>query len=122
MDGGRAANEDWLISKKIAIPTDYSTISFSFESDGRYNSDPNVPSLEVYITDNYTGNVTTTNWTKKTVNLDTDLNAFAGFVGTGKIDVTDFKGKDLVVAFKYTSVAGFSTTWELDNFSVKGMK
>lgn len=122
MDGGRAANEDWLISKKIAIPTDYSTISFSFESDGRYNSDPNVPSLEVYITDNYTGNVTTTTWTKKTVNLDTDLNAFAGFVGTGKIDVTDFKGKDLVVAFKYTSVAGFSTTWELDNFSVKGMK
>ncbi|WDT68762.1 DUF5689 domain-containing protein [Cloacibacterium sp. TD35] len=122
MDGGRAVNEDWLISKKIAIPSDYSTISFSFESDGRYNSDPNVPSLEVYVTDNYTGNVTTTAWTKKTVNLDTDLNAFAGFVGTGKIDVTSFKGKDLVVAFKYKSVAGFSTTWELDNFSVKGMK
>ena len=122
MDGGRAANEDWLISKKIAIPTDYSTISFSFESDGRYNSDPNVPSLEVYITDNYTGNVTTTTWTKKTVNLDTDLNAFAGFVGTGKIDVTSFKGKDLVVAFKYTSVDGASTTWEIDNFSVKGVK
>lgn len=122
MDGGRAANEDWLISKKIAIPTDYSTISFSFESDGRYNSDPNVPSLEVYVTDNYTGSVDPNNWPKKTVKLDTDLNAFAGFVGTGKIDVTEFKGKDLVVAFKYTSVAGFSTTWELDNFSVKGMK
>jgi len=122
MDGGRAANEDWLISKKIAIPTDYSTISFSFESDGRYNSDPNVPSLEVYITDNYTGNVTTTNWTKKTVNLDTDLNAFAGFVSSGKVDVTSFKGKDLVVAFKYTSVDGASTTWEIDNFSVKGVK
>jgi len=122
MDGGRAANVDWLISKKIAIPTDYSTISFSFESDGRYNSDPNVPSLEVYITDNYTGNVTTTNWTKKTVNLDTDLNAFAGFVSSGKVDVTSFKGKDLVVAFKYTSVDGASTTWEIDNFSVKGVK
>jgi len=122
MDGGRAANVDWLISKKIAIPTDYSTISFSFESDGRYNSDPNVPSLEVYITDNYTGNVTTTTWTKKTVNLDTDLNAFAGFVSSGKVDVTSFKGKDLVVAFKYTSVDGASTTWEIDNFSVKGVK
>lgn len=122
MDGGRAANEDWLISKKIAIPTDYSTISFSFESDGRYNSDPNVPSLEVYVTDNYTGSVDPNNWPKKTVKLDTDLNAFAGFVGTGKIDVTEFKGKDLVVAFRYRSVAGFSTTWELDNFSVKGMK
>ena len=122
MDGGRALNEDWLISKKIAIPSDYSAISFSFETDGRYNSDPNVPSLEVYVTDNYTGSVDPNNWTKKTVKLDTDLNAYAGFVGTGKIDVTEFKGKDLVVAFRYRSVAGFSTTWELDNFSVKGMK
>lgn len=118
MNGNRLANEDWLISKKITIPSEYTEVFFSFETDARFTGNP----IEVYVTDNYTGNVTTTTWTKKTANLDTDLNAFAGFVSSGKVDVTSFKGKDLVVAFKYTSVDGASTTWEIDNFSVKGVK
>lgn len=118
MDGGRAANEDWLVSKKIAIPTTYSEVFFAFETDARYSGNP----IEVYVTDNYTGNVATTTWVKKTPNLDTDLANFAGFVSSGKVDVSSFKGKDLVVAFKYTSVSGASTTWEIDNFSVKGVK
>lgn len=118
MDGARAANEDWLVSNKIAIPASYSEIFFSFETDGRYTGNP----LEVYITDNYTGSIATTVWTKKTAVFDTDLAAFAGFINSGKVDVSSFKGKDLVVAFKYTSVDGASTTWELDNFSVRGVK
>lgn len=122
IDGGRSANVDWLISKKITVPSDFSGVFMYFQTDGRYNSASGVPSLEVYVTENYTGNVDTTVWTKKTARLDGDLNSFGVFIGSSKIDVTDFKGKDLVVAFKYTSVAGFSTTWELDNFSVKGMK
>ena len=122
IDGGRSANVDWLISKKITVPSDFSGVFMYFQTDGRYNSASGVPSLEVYVTENYTGNVDTTVWNKKTARLDGDLNSFGVFIGSSKIDVTDFKGKDLVVAFKYTSVAGFSTTWELDNFSVKGMK
>ena len=122
IDGGRSANVDWLISKKITVPSDFSGVFMYFQTDGRYNSASGVPSLEVYVTENYTGNVDTTVWTQKTARLDGDLNSFGVFIGSSKIDVTDFKGKDLVVAFKYTSVAGFSTTWELDNFSVKGMK
>ena len=122
IDGGRSANVDWLISKKITVPSDFSGVFMYFQTDGRYNSASGVPSLEVYVTENYTGNVDTTVWTQKTARLDGNLNSFGVFIGSSKIDVTDFKGKDLVVAFKYTSVAGFSTTWELDNFSVKGMK
>ena len=122
IDGGRSANVDWLISKKITVPSDFSGVFMYFQTDGRYNSASGVPSLEVYVTENYTGNVDTTVWTRKTARLDGNLNSFGVFIGSSKIDVTDFKGKDLVVAFKYTSVAGFSTTWELDNFSVKGMK
>ena len=122
IDGGRSANVDWLISKKITVPSDFSGVFMYFQTDGRYNSASGVPSLEVYVTENYTGNVDTTVWTQKTARLDGDLNSFGRFIGSSKIDVTDFKGKDLVVAFKYTSVDGASTTWELDNFSVKGMK
>ena len=118
MDGARSANEDWLVSKKITIPSTYKEVFFSFETDGRYSGNP----LEVYVTDNYTGSVSTTSWTKTNPALDTDLASFAGFVNSGKVDVSSFKGKDIVVAFKYTSVSGASTTWEVDNFAVKGTK
>lgn len=118
MDGARSANEDWLVSKKITIPSTYKEVFFSFETDGRYSGNP----LEVYVTENYTGSVSTTSWTKTNPALDTDLAAFAGFVNSGKVDVSSFKGKDIVVAFKYTSVSGASTTWEVDNFAVKGTK
>lgn len=118
MDGARSANEDWLVSKKITIPSTYKEVFFSFETDGRYSGN----SLEVYVTENYTGSVSTTSWTKTNPALDTDLAAFAGFVNSGKVDVSSFKGKDIVVAFKYTSVSGASTTWEVDNFAVKGTK
>lgn len=118
MDGARSANEDWLISKKISIPSTYKEAFFSFETDARFSGNP----IEVYVTDNYTGTITTTTWTKVSPTLDTDLASFAGFVNSGKVDVSSFKGKDLVVAFKYTSVSGASTTWEIDNFAVKGVK
>lgn len=118
MDGARSANEDWLVSKKITISSTYKEVFFSFETDGRYSGNP----LEVYVTDNYTGSVSTTSWTKTNPALDTDLASFAGFVNSGKVDVSSFKGKDIVVAFKYTSVSGASTTWEVDNFAVKGTK
>ena len=119
LDGNRADNDDWLISKKWAIPaTGYQKVYFSFETDGNYQGNP----LEVYVTDNYTGDVKTTNWTKVNAVLDTDLGGFNGFVNSGLIDVSAFKGKDLIVAFRYTSVQGASTRWEVDNFSVKGLK
>lgn len=120
MDGKGSANEDWLVSKKITIPSTYKEVFFSFETDGR-----NAGSLlEVYITDNYTGSVSTTSWTKTNPALDTDLANFAGFVNSGKVDISSFKGKDIVVAFKYTSTSTSvpSTTWEVDNFAVKGTK
>jgi hypothetical protein len=37
--------------------------------------------------------------------------------------ISSFKGKDIVVAFKYKSTTtSASTTWEIDNFKVKGVK
>ena len=117
-DGSRQANEDWLISNAISLKG-FKDVYFSFETDARYSGNP----LEVYITDNYTGDVKTTNWVKSTNAIfDTDLNGFAGFVSSGKISLANYAGKDIRVAFKYTSVQGTSSTWELDNFEVKGVK
>ncbi len=118
MDGQRQLNEDWLISGDISLDG-YKNAFFSFETDGRYSGNP----LEVYVTDNYTGNPSTTTWTKMNEAIfDTDLNNFSGFVNSGRVSLTNFAGKKVKIGFKYTSTAGFSTTWELDNFAVKGSK
>lgn len=118
MDGNRQVNEDWLVSKKIAIPGSYTDAFVSFETDGRYSGNP----LEFYVTENYTGSVATTTWTKLNPGLDPDLNNFAGFVSSGKVSLKSYLNKEVVFAFKYTSTQGFSTTWEVDNFAVKASK
>ena len=96
----------------------YTDAFFSFQTDARYSGNP----IEVYVTENYSGTPSTTSWTKVTPTLDTDLNSFGGFVDSGQVSLKAFAGKNVVVAFKYTSVAGASTTWEIDNFIVKGYK
>lgn len=117
MDGNRSVNEDWLISKKINI-TGFTDAYVSFETDGRFSGN----ALELYVTENYTGAVSTTTWTKLNAAVDTDLSNFNGFVGSGRVNLKSYLNKEVVFAFKYTSVAGSSTTWELDNFAVKGTK
>lgn len=117
MDGNRQLNEDWLISPKISI-NGYKSAFLGFQTDGRFNGNP----LEVYVTDNYTGNPSTTTWVKLDAKLDEDLNAFAGFVGSGKVLLDNYLNKEITIAIKYTSIAGFSTTWEVDNFKVRGIK
>lgn len=117
LDGNRQENEDWLISPKIAI-TGLTDVFLSFETDGRYDGNP----LEVYVTENYTGNVSTTTWTKLNAIVDLDLANYAGFVPSGRVSLNNYLNKEVTVAFKYTSVVGASTSWELDNFAVKGTK
>ncbi|MBV2224561.1 MAG: choice-of-anchor J domain-containing protein [Cloacibacterium sp.] len=114
--GTSNVNEDWLVSKPIAL-SGYNTYSLSFETDGRYAGNP----LEVYVTDNYTG-VATTTWIKLNPTLDPDLTKFSPFVSSGKLDVSAFKNKNIVIAFKYTSTASASTTWEVDNVKIRGRK
>lgn len=116
--GGSKANEDWLLTKPLDLSGGSANYYVTFETDGRSLGNP----LELYVTDNYTGNPATTTWTKLNPALDTDMNAFAGFVSSGAVDITAFKGKKTVtVAFKYTSTNSAATSWEIDNFKVIGL-
>lgn len=112
-------NEDWLISKPITL-AGYKNYYLSFETDGRASVQSD--QLEVYVTDNYTGSLDPKNWTKLNPILDSDMTKFAPFVSSGKLDISNFAGKNVVVAFKYTSTATASATWELDNVKVRGRK
>ena len=118
MDGNRLANEDWLVMKTPVSLSGYTDAYVSFETDGRFTGNP----LELYVTENYTGTPGTTTWTKLNPGLDTDLNGFAGFVSSGRVSVKGYVNKNVTLALKYTSIVGASTTWEVDNFTVKGSK
>ena len=121
MSGFGGVNEDWLISKSISLSGGYSSATLAFETDGRYAGNP----LEVYVTtDTYTGgNPNLITWTKLNATFDTDMNAFAGFVSSGAVDLKPYLNKDIRIAFKYTNAtSSVASAWEIDNVKISAAK
>jgi hypothetical protein len=112
---GNFANEDWLISPEVNL-NGYKSAFVSLDSD--YNFAGNV--LETYITTNYTGDVKTTTWTPIAIPLDTTSGW--GFYNSGNVSLDKYLGQKVRIAFKYTSTTASASTWEIDNFSIKGVK
>ena len=109
------ANEDWLISKTVSL-VGKTKAAVSFTSDVRYGG----PALQVYATENYTGNPATTTWVALPAALDTNNAAFGDWVSSGNVDLSAFLGKNVRIAFKYTSTTSAAATWEIDDFKIKG--
>ncbi|KUJ51562.1 DUF5689 domain-containing protein [Chryseobacterium sp. JAH] len=109
-----AANEDWLISKSVSL-AGKTKAALSFTSDVRYAGN----SLQVYITENYTGDPSTTNWVLLPAVLDSNNLAFGDWTSSGNVSLNAFLGKNIRIAFKYTSTPFASATWEIDDFKIK---
>lgn len=109
------ANEDWLISKPVSL-AGKSKAALSFISDVRYAGN----SLQVYVTDNYTGNPATTTWFLLPTILDSNNLAFGDWVGSGNVSLNAYLGKNIRVSFKYTSTNFSAATWQIDDFKIKG--
>lgn len=112
--GGNNENEDWLISKEVSL-VGKTKATVSFTTDVRYNG----AALQVYATENYTGNPATTTWVTLNPTLDTNSNAFGDWVSSGNLDLSAFLGKNVRIAFKYTSTTAAAATWEVDDFKIK---
>lgn len=108
-------NEDWLISKSVSLAGKTKAI-LNFTTDVRYSGN----ALQVYATENYTGNPATTTWVQLPATLDTNTAAFGDWVSSGNVDLSAFLGKNVRIAFKYTSTASAAATWEVDDFKIKG--
>jgi len=112
--GSSNANEDWLISKSVSLAGKTKAI-VNFTTDVRYAGN----ALQVYATENYTGDPTTTTWVQLPATLDTNTAAFGDWVSSGNVDLAAFLGKNVRIAFKYTSTTSASATWEIDDFKIK---
>lgn len=113
--GANNANEDWLISPAIDLST-VSTATLTFETASRFTGNL----LEVKISTNYvgSGNPNLATWTDLSATLDTNTGSFI-WTGSGPIDLSSFTGNNVYIAFKYTSTASASRTWEVDNIKIE---
>lgn len=116
INGAGVANEDWLVSNEISL-SGFNKYTISYLTDGNGSA---VNPIQVLITDNYSGDPTTTTWTPLAGKIDTVLTGF-GFETSGRVNLTSYANKKIRVAIKYISAPGASATWEVDNVQVKGM-
>jgi endonuclease/exonuclease/phosphatase family metal-dependent hydrolase len=107
------ANEDWLISPPLDLSgTNFPLLSFYSRSEFKG------PSLQLYITTNYTGNIATTSWT--------GLNGMFPTPGSNvwtlseNINLGAYKQADVRIAFKYVSLAieDSASRWTVDDITI----
>jgi hypothetical protein len=109
--GTSQVNEDWLISPVIDLSTTNIPL-LSFYSRSAFGGE----ALKLYITSNFTGNVTTTTWT--------ELNGV--FPATGSdvwtlsenINLSGFKQANVRFAFRYTSTTSAASRWTIDDINI----
>ncbi|MEQ9232147.1 MAG: choice-of-anchor J domain-containing protein, partial [Cyclobacteriaceae bacterium] len=104
-------NEDWLVTPAINLRS-VDGADLSFDTDW---ANDNVP-LEVFVSADYSGNVTTATWSQLTVILD-EVSDYDTWTNSG--DVALPIGGVVYVGFKYTSnPTDGSATWTIDNVKV----
>ncbi len=77
--------------------------------------------LGVKVSEDYTGDYATATWEDVEVPNWPAGNSW-DMVNTGGIDLSEFKGKKIHFALKYTSTDKGGTTWEMKNFLVEEKK
>ncbi len=118
-DGASYDSESWLVTPQIDL-TRAKTPQFSF--DQAFNKAPNFEEeCAVFVSTDYVDNVTTATWTQLEWNTNEDgtLNVPGGtswvFQTSGFFDMSEYVGKKINIAFRYTTSNGVSGTWEIKN-------
>jgi len=122
---GSFANEDWLISPAIDL-TNYGTAAMSFMQANYYKSTSTISDENsLWISSDYLDGTapSTATWTKLTIpNMQTAFSKY-DFLSSGSINIpSEYLGKSVKIAFKYTSTNSTSSTWEVYNVLMTGTK
>ena len=115
-------SNDWLISPAL----DFSATSnekLAFTTVKGYDG----PELNVLVSTDYSGsgNPEDATWTDITDRATLAQNSdkpegenFTPFISSGEVDVSDFDGSEVYIAFQYTSTPDNAATWEVDDVVV----
>lgn len=107
-------NEDWLISPALDLDN-YLNEVIVFMNAKNYSGND----LELMVSTDYDGggDPTSATWTELTY---TKSPGTWEWTNSGEVDLSSFNGPAVYVAFKYTSTASASATWEVDDIEIKG--
>jgi hypothetical protein len=111
-------NEDWLVSPAIDL-TNIANAALMFYSAVAYIGDP----LQVLVSANYdgSGNPVDFTWDDFTAEAQWPVEEpFWVWTPSGSISLQDYANQTIWVAFRYTSNAHDSKTWEVDNIRIQG--
>lgn len=113
--------EDWLISPSIRLKKSVNP-KMHFDHAIRYgNQAYNKDWLKVMVTNNYTGDVTTTEWEHLQFPDSIPDGSSWLFTSTGDFDLSKYNNQSIVIAFQYNTTTGELTsapTWEIQNLLV----
>lgn len=115
--------EDWFISPTIRLKKSVHP-QISFMQAVRYGNTTDNPTwLNVMVTNNFTGDVTTTEWKKLNFPEAMPDGSNWTFLTTGFCDLSEFNGQAIVIAFRYkTDFEGIEVpsapTWEIQHLLV----
>jgi hypothetical protein len=110
-EGGSFANDDWLVSPSIDL-SGFSLATLVFESARNYDGE----AIMVKISSDYSGDPATATWTTLSATLS---QGSWQWTSSGNVDISDFAGQTVHIAFQYISTNELSATWEIDNIEVK---
>jgi hypothetical protein len=112
---GESPLEAWLITPAINLDGS-SEEQLSFDISANFETGQ---ALTAFITDNYTGDPTTTEWTQLDANIPIGGSSFGSFI-TSTINISCLSG-NIHVAFQYLGAAGGAETrYHIDNIKVTG--
>lgn len=116
--GSNNANEDWLVSPAISL-AGKTGVKMEFREAINYIT--NISDMKVLISTTYSGSgdpSTNGTW----VELQ-GFNRAAGnnwtFINSGEVSLSAYENQTIYIAFKYTSTASGSATWEISKVEVK---
>lgn len=115
--------EDWLISPTIRLKKSVQP-QMSYMNAVRYgNVNDNPTWLNVMITNNFTGDVTTTEWEKLEFPAELPDGSNWTFLTSGIFDLSKYNGQAIVIAFRYkTDFDGIEVpsapTWEIQKLLI----
>ena len=115
-ESGSHENEDWLISPLMNL-TGFTSITMNFSNAMNYSG----PDLQLFFSADYDGAGDPNNftWTDITDQADWSDGSFH-WAASGDVDLTSLAAQSSYVAFKYTSTAEQSATWEVDDILIYG--
>ncbi len=112
---GESPLEAWLVTPAINLDGSSEAV-LSFDISTNFETGQ---ALTAFITDNYTGDPTTTEWTQLGANIPIGDDSFGSFI-TSTINISCLSG-NIHVAFQYLGAAGRTETrYHIDNIKVTG--